>query len=70
MVLAWGNELAMRVLDDVLGIRAIVSVHGVLNALIVAPSLLLALWLGAGLDEPTRPSERLDVGAHGGGETR
>lgn len=45
MVLAWGNELAMRVLDDVLGIRAIVSVHGVLNAVVVAPSFLLAVSL-------------------------
>jgi hypothetical protein len=43
MVLAWGNELAVRVLDDVLGVRAIVSVHGVLNAVVVAPSFLLAV---------------------------
>jgi hypothetical protein len=45
MVLAWGNEVAVRVMDDVLGIRAIVSVHGVLNAVVVAPSFLLAVSL-------------------------
>ena len=53
MVLAWGNELAMRVLDDVLGIRAIVSVHGVLNAVVVAPCFLLAVSLAR---PPAAPS--------------
>lgn len=52
MVLAWGNELAIRVLDDVLGIRAIVSVHGVLNAIVIAPTFLLAVALA----HPTRPA--------------
>jgi hypothetical protein len=58
MVLAWGNELAMRVLDDVLGIRAIVSVHGVLNALVVAPSFLLAVCLNAAGDAGARATRR------------
>ena len=52
MVLAWGNALAIRVLDDVLGIRAIVSVHGVLNAIVIAPTFLLAVALA----HPARPS--------------
>jgi hypothetical protein len=51
MVLAWGNELALRLLDDVLGIRAIVSVHGVLNAIVIAPCFLLAVALA----HPVRP---------------
>jgi hypothetical protein len=45
MVLAWGNELAMPVLGQVAGTRAMVSVHGVSNALIVAPCFLLAVVL-------------------------
>ena len=47
MVLAWRNELSMPVLPDVLGVRAMVSVHGALNALVVAPSFLLAVVLDA-----------------------
>ncbi|MDX2089160.1 MAG: hypothetical protein SFX73_14985 [Kofleriaceae bacterium] len=44
MVLAWRNELALPV-PFVAGIRGIVSVHGALNALVVAPCFLLAVAL-------------------------
>jgi YndJ-like protein len=53
MVLAWRNELSLPVLPDVLGVRAMVSVHGVLNALVVAPCFLLAVVL----DTPRAKSE-------------
>jgi hypothetical protein len=45
MLLAWCNELAAPVLGELAGVRSMVSVHGVLNALIVAPSFLLAVAL-------------------------
>jgi hypothetical protein len=45
MVLAWGNELSTPLLPEALGIRAMVSVHGALNALVVAPCFLLAVAL-------------------------
>jgi hypothetical protein len=45
MLLAWCNELAVPVLGELAGIRTMVSLHGVLNALIVAPSFLLAVVL-------------------------
>lgn len=47
MLLAWRNELAMPVLPPVAGVNVMVSVHGVLNALVVAPCFLLAVLLGA-----------------------
>jgi hypothetical protein len=47
MVLAWGNELGTPALGQVAGHRAMVSVHGALNALLVAPCLLLAVVLDA-----------------------
>jgi len=45
MLLAWRNELSMPPLPPVLRVRAMVSIHGVLNALVVAPSFLLAVAL-------------------------
>ena len=47
MVLAWRNEIAMPVSPVVAGIRGMVSVHGVLNAVVVAPCFLLAVSLAA-----------------------
>jgi hypothetical protein len=52
MVLAWRNELSMPVLPAALGIRAMVSVHGVLNALVIAPCFLLAVMLDAAPAKP------------------
>lgn len=45
MLLAWQNELAMPVLQPVAGIRGMVSVHGVLNTVVVAPCFALAVSL-------------------------
>lgn len=45
MLLAWRNELLLPPLVSALGIRGMVSVHGVLNALVVAPAWLLAVTL-------------------------
>jgi hypothetical protein len=45
MVLAWGNELAMPLFQVVAGMRGMVSLHGVLNTLVVAPCFLLAVSL-------------------------
>lgn len=45
MLLAWGNELSRPLAPDVLGIRGMVAIHGVANAVIVAPSLLAAVAL-------------------------
>jgi hypothetical protein len=47
MVLAWRNELSMPVFQAVAGIRGMVSVHGVLNTVVVAPCFLLAVSLDA-----------------------
>ena len=47
MVLAWRNELSMPVFQVVAGIRGMVSVHGVLNTVVVAPCFLLAVSLDA-----------------------
>ncbi|MBN8613714.1 MAG: YndJ family transporter [Deltaproteobacteria bacterium] len=47
MFLAWRNELHLPVLVEIAGVRAMVSVHGVINTLIVAPSFLLAAVLDA-----------------------
>jgi len=43
MVLAWQNELSMPPAIDVAGIRGMVSVHGTLNAVLVAPCFLAAV---------------------------
>jgi hypothetical protein len=56
MVLAWRNELSIPVLPAALGIRAMVSVHGVLNAL-VAPCFLLAVMLDTASSKPRELSE-------------
>lgn len=47
MVLAWRNELSMPVFSVVGNIRGMVSVHGALNAVVVAPCFLLAVALDA-----------------------
>ena len=57
MVLAWRNELSMPVLPAVAGIRGMVSVHGVLNALVVAPCFLLAVTLDAAPSKPRDASQ-------------
>ncbi len=62
MVLAWRNELSMPVSPAFAGIRGMVSVHGVLNALVVAPSFLLAVSLEVGSRAPTsEPRGRAEV---------
>ncbi|HVL61485.1 MAG TPA: YndJ family transporter [Microbacterium sp.] len=45
MVLAWQNELAMPAFLTIAGIHGMVSVHGTLNALVVAPCFLAAVTL-------------------------
>lgn len=47
MLLALRNELSTPVIPAVAGIRGMVSVHGTLNALVVAPCFLLAVTLDA-----------------------
>jgi len=47
MVLAWNNELAIPAFQLVAGIRGMVSVHGALNAVVVAPCFLMAVSLDA-----------------------
>jgi hypothetical protein len=55
MALAWRNELVTPIFVGVLGVRGMVSVHGVLNALVVGPCFLWAvvMTLSSGA---TRPS--------------
>ena len=45
LVLAWQNELAAPTLGNVAGVRSMVSVHGVVNALVTAPAMMLAVYL-------------------------
>jgi hypothetical protein len=47
MALAWRNELSMGELVSVATVRGMVSVHGALNALVVAPCFLFAVALDA-----------------------
>ncbi|MCC6876446.1 MAG: YndJ family transporter [Sandaracinaceae bacterium] len=47
MALAWANELSVPPPIDVAGVRGMVSVHGTLNLLVVAPSFALAVALDA-----------------------
>ncbi len=47
MVLAWRNELSMPGFQAVAGIRGMVSIHGLLNTVVVAPCFLLAVSLDA-----------------------
>ncbi len=49
MGLAWHNELSMPAFLAVAGLRGMVSVHGTINALIVAPCFLAAVRLAPGL---------------------
>lgn len=43
LTLAWRHELGLPSLPPALNVRSMVSVHGVLNTLVVAPSLMLAV---------------------------
>lgn len=43
MVLAWRNELGMLAHPPAMGIRGMVSVHGLVNAVVVGPALLVAV---------------------------
>lgn len=45
MALAWGNEMALPWLTEFAGLRAMVAIHGVLNAVVIAPCFLLAVML-------------------------
>lgn len=45
MALAWQNELSMPPALEIAGIRGMVSVHGTLNTLLVAPCFLAAVTL-------------------------
>jgi hypothetical protein len=61
MLLAWRNELSMPVFPAVAGIRGMVSVHGVLNTVVVAPCFALAVWLdgrrhGSHAPETSKPA--------------
>lgn len=47
MLLAWQNELSVPASVTILGIRGMVSVHGTLNTLVVAPFFLAAVSLDA-----------------------
>lgn len=58
MFLAWRNELLLPALSAIAGVRSMVSVHGTLNALIVAPCFLLAVALDAREPHPTSKSQR------------
>ena len=52
MALAWGNELSKPLFLVVADMRGMVSVHGVINTLVVAPCFLLAV----SLTSASRPS--------------
>ncbi len=47
LILAWQHELGVLSLPGVLVIRPMVSVHGLINGLVVAPCFLLAVALEA-----------------------
>ncbi|MFT5357351.1 MAG: hypothetical protein ACI9KE_004585 [Polyangiales bacterium] len=47
MMLAWQNELGVVSLPGLLGVRTMVSVHGLINILVVAPCFLLAVVLAS-----------------------
>lgn len=47
LFLAWQNELGLLTLRGVLGARAMVSVHGLINGVVVAPCFLIAVALEA-----------------------
>lgn len=52
MTVAWQNELGSPP-DVALGVRGMVSLHGVVNALVVAPGFVLALHLDRRANRPT-----------------
>jgi len=54
MFLAWCHELTVPMLGEFAGIRAMVSVHGVVNALLTAPCFLLAVVLDTSVAPETR----------------
>ncbi len=58
MVLAWQNELSMPVFQAIAGIRGMVSVHGVINTVVVAPCFLLAVSLDAPPNGSQAPKHR------------
>lgn len=45
MTLAWRNELGLAALPPVLGVRSMVSLHGLVNGAVVAPCFALAVAL-------------------------
>ncbi len=47
MALAWANHVGAPLVTELAGLRGMVSAHGVLNALVVAPCFLLAVALHA-----------------------
>lgn len=51
-VLAWLNELGAPSLDPIGSVRSMVSIHGVINAVVVAPAFLLAVALDARAPQP------------------
>jgi hypothetical protein len=53
LALAWANHLSLLALPDIAGVRGMVTVHGLLNTLVVAPCFLVA----ARLDGPTPRAE-------------
>lgn len=61
MALACWNELSMLALPQVGGVRAMVSLHGTLNAIVVAPCFLLAV----AIDAPRRAERWAQGGASG-----
>ena len=54
MLLAWQYELSRLTFPPVLNVRSMVSVHGVLNTVVVGPCFLLAVALAAHRDTTTR----------------
>lgn len=55
LILAWQHELGLLSLPETLGVRPMVSVHGLVNGLVVAPCFLMAVALEA------RPVARLGL---------
>jgi hypothetical protein len=50
MILAWQNELALPVSSAIPGVRGMISVHGVLNTLVIAPCFLAAVAMALRAD--------------------
>ena len=47
MALAWANHCATPLLPPLAGVRAMVSAHGLINAVVVGPCFLAAVLLDA-----------------------